>query len=577
MPIAKAQPARHAAPRAFARESVEGRFGPLRAVHGPCAVAIFLAVAVTAGTAQHAHAQAQFYVNTTEDPPSANEHCLPGQACPLRGAIEKAESLPGGAIITACFDATIVENAKPCPPGRQPLSAEDPGLDLETGKWVMRFDADSPPFVFSAGGTQVDFRTGIDGWSSPADNHFVVDGTGGRRQFAFRMESDGNMLAGFDLAGEFEDSAVLLQGDLFQNQVSNNQIGPGLSFRSITNGNGVKIRSEQSLANRIVGNWCGLAGDGTTLSDVAEDCIYILEKAKSNVVGGEAPEDRNIFAASRLGVGVKIEGEGTDDNAVVNNWLGLDVTGAGREAMKSGVLVVNGAERTRIESNVIGGVSEAGIAIFSRVSETQILRNRIGIAPEGDACRTVRTYGITLNDGPSNSLLQRNVIRCGRGGGILLQGGSTKNNRMSENLISENDGEPIDFSRKPNDDLDPPRLTAATRTQLRGAGCAGCRIEVFSDPAGEAAVFEGAMTSNAGDGSFVFDLPSGFTFDTVSATQTQNLNTSALSRFASISGGGSTPVPGTPTPAPTAGATPTGLLFNSRIFTPAVFRTHPLR
>ena len=530
-----------------------------------------------AAATQSARAQAQFYVNTTEDPPSAAEHCLPGSPCPLRGAIEKAESLPGGAIITACFDSGVVPEARPCPPGRQPLSSEDPGFDAESGKWVMRFDPDAPPFVLSAGGTQVDFRSAIEGWSGPGDNRLVVDGTGGRRQFAFRMESSGNLLAGFDLSGEFDDSAVLLQGDFFGNQVSNNQIGPGLAFRAITNGNGVKIRSEQSLSNRVVGNWCGLAGDGETLQDVAEDCIYILEGAKSNVVGGESVEERNILSASRLGVGVKIEGGGTDDNSVVGNWVGLDATGEGREALTSGILVVNGAARTRIAGNVVGSSTGAAVALFARVNDTVIEDNRLGAAPEGDGCRANRTYGLALNDGPSGSTIRRNVVRCNRGGGILLQGSGSKDNLLSENRISENDGDPIDFSRNPNGGVRAPRLTRATRTRLTGAGCAGCRIEIFSDPAGEAAVFEGSMTANAQDGSFVFEHPEGFTFDTVTATQTDGRNTSVLSPFATISGGGSTPIPGTATPSPTPGPSPTGLLFNDRIYLPQALDTASLR
>jgi hypothetical protein len=539
--------------------------------------AALVALIMQAAATPVALAQAQFYVNTTEDPPSANEHCLPGSPCPLRGAIEKAESLPGGAIITACFDPAVVENARPCPPGRQPLTADDPGFDAETGKWAMRFAPEAPPFVFSAGGTQIDFRGAIEGWASPADNRFVVDGTGGRRQFAFRMESSGNMLAGFDLSGEFDDSAVLLQGDFFGGQVSNNQIGPGLAFRAIANGNGVKVRSDQSLSNRIIGNWCGLAADGTTLQDVAEDCIYILEGARSNTVGGETEADRNILSASRLGVGVKIEGDGTDDNAVLGNWIGLDATGEGREALTSGVLVVNGASRTRIAGNVIGSSTGAGIALFARVLETVIEDNRLGAAPEGDGCRSNRTYGLTLNDGPSSSTIRRNLVRCNRGGGILLQGAGSRDNVLSENLITENDGDPIDFSRGPNGDLAAPRLTRATRNSLTGAGCAGCRIEIFSDPAGEAAVFEGVVTANAADGSFVFEHAAGFEFDTVTATQTEGLNTSALSRFTSISGGGSTPVPGTPTPAPTAGPSPTGLLFSASVYMPLALDTASLR
>lgn len=514
-----------------------------------------------------AQAQARLYVNTTEDLPSSREHCLPGKPCPFRGAVEKAESLSGGAVITACYDPELVPNAAPCAgPGAQPLTAEDEAYDPETGQWTIRLLRDSLPFDLTEGGTKIDFRLGFAPYAGPQDNRIVFDATGANKQFAFKLESRDNQIAGIEVRGDFRDAAILLNDNLFGDGAANNVIGPGNVFAGITEGNAVKIKDPKSVNNRVVGNWCGVRGDGTEVSLVSEDCIFIGPDSSGNVVGGPGEEDRNVFAATQLGVGVKVQGPNTRETVIQNNWFGLDAKGMPSEGLESGVLVIQTAFRTRIVGNVVAGSRGDGIAVFEVSPETLIEANHVGVAGDLERCAGNGSYGIALQFGPVSSRLAGNVLRCNDSGGILLAGRGTHDNRITQNRIAENGGEGIHLIQGANGDVAAPRIDDFGAGFVAGTSCPGCLIEVFSDPSGDMIQYEGMTTADATTGTWRYEAEGGFSFRTVSATATDGRNTSPASIYVTISDAG-TPTPGRPTPTPTPRGTGP-VLFEGVVYLP---------
>jgi CSLREA domain-containing protein len=535
----------------------------LRRMRIPSAMAC-VAVLAAIADARPVAAQAQLFVNTTADLPVSSDQCLPGKVCTLRAAIEKAESVSSGAIITACFDPTVVPNAKKCQLGFQPLLADDPGFDAVLGKWRITLASGSQNFVMSKGGTRIEFGRFIDGYAGPADNRMQVASADGNQQVAFRIESNGNVLSALDFTGTYQDSALLLKASLAGDGSANNVLGPGLTFAGLSSGNGIRISDPSSVNNRIIGSWCGMRGDGE-IDPVAEDCFVLDKGTSGNTIGGASAADRNIFAASALGVGVKIEGPGSADNAVVGNWIGLDRTGVAKGDLPGGVLVVHGAVRTRVVGNVIAGVDSDAIGVFEESLETVIEDNLLGFDATGTKCIALKGAGVSLNFGPKQTVVRHNRVRCTRGGGITISGAGSTNNRISENSIGETNQKPIVFSQGAQGRIAKPVVTDAGPNFIAGRACGGCTIEVFSDPAGEAQHFEGRTVADAADATFRFELPTSFRFHTISVTATNGQITSELSNFRSVQ------IQPTRTPAgpsPTPGPTPSDTLFESMLYLP---------
>lgn len=520
-----------------------------------------LALGVAAAHSQRpVRAQTVIYLNDTDDPTSSDGDCdKPSDRCTLRGAVARASQLSGGLIIRACFDATLVPGAEPCPTGIRPLGARARGFNPATGKWTIRLTKDRE-ILLAQGGTFIDFRIGFP-WQGPEDNRMIIESSSASMESAFRIGSQRNVLAGFELRGPFKEAAIYVPGGVLGDPARLNQFGPGLIFAGMPEGAGIKFTSELASANTVVGSWCGITGDGTVVDPVFEDCIQLDQGARNNSIGDLDPSNRNVFAASINGGGVIIEGPDAADNAVQGNWFGMLANGKDTPTtkLKTGIQLILGPQRTKLQRNVISGNGTAGIYLSDEANGTEIDDNLIGTDPTGLRCVPNRGYGIHLQGGPINTKIRRNTIRCNSSGGILMAGASTRDNLASQNSISANKASnAISVIQGANRGIQAPKITVAQRTQVAGTSCALCTIEVFSDPNNEAETYEGSVVAD-GDGNWVFDKPEGIKGPLVTATATDGDNTSSTSAFKTVSGGApTTPAsatpeepPATPSPAPT--------------------------
>lgn len=503
-------------------------------------------------SSQPAEAQPrQVFVNTTEDLPVEQQHCLPQQICTLRAAIEKVQQGSGG-VVRACYAAAEVPNGKPCRGSAKPLTKSDPGYDANTGKWVFEFTNDIA-YTFSSGAAQIDFTLDIEGWAGPEDNKIVISDGDQEMEHALIIESSHNVLKGFEITGSFGGSAITVRKGLGEGGATENQLGPGLVFAGIRPGIGVRISHRDVHGNRFVGNWCGVTGDGTERASNQEDCVQLVDGTGRNVIGGPNPEDRNIFAASSLGVGVSVEGGTTIENTIQGNWFGLDARG-NKLSNTAGITIKDGAIATRILGNVISGNAQSGITIFDASNQTEIRGNTIGESPDRSTCIGNGNYGISLSGRPSNSLITENRVACNASGGVIINGAGTKGNRVTQNSITNNDGDAIRVGQGANGGIRLPTINNTTATRVSGNSCPACLVEVYSDPGDEADAYEGSVKADAATGLFIFDKPQGFqhVFVKVTGTDPSN-NTSGLSQKRSV------PLGRTPTasPSPTNPPTPT--------------------
>lgn len=487
-----------------------------------------------------------FYVNTTIDIPYESSHCLPRQICPFRSALETAQAF--GAGVRICF-------GDDCPPYALPLSEEDPGYDPATGRWTVTFDESFQPIVIDGIDMDVDLTTNIEGYSGPQDNVLVLVNPNTYNHM-FMIEGTGLKLAGFEIRGTFEDSALVLRRG-----ASDNRIGPGLALADFPQGNGIRLLDAGTTRNKIVGIWCGITIDDNgdpVAAGLREDCVHIARGANGNTIGGPEPEDRNVLSASELGFGVALHDPATRDNVIQGNYIGTDPTGTSAMGNESGVAIFNEATGTQILGNVISGNRNHGLFLHNASTEfgrstTLIEDNVIGANASGDGPVSNGGFGISVQGLSKLTMVRHNQIQYNGTGGIVICGDNARDNTVTENSITDNNGLAIQVCEGSNEGVRPPVLTDCSSAWVEGTACPGCRVEVFSDPANEAAVFEGAVTVGA-DGYFEFRKPSGFTYDNVTATTTEDKDTSGLSNVCVLGGYPTltpTPKPGD-TPVPTS-------------------------
>jgi hypothetical protein len=224
-----------------------------------------------------------------------------------------------------------------------------------------------------------------------------------------------------------------LDGVLVDMGASNNTIGAASTDGAAANlisGNaqsGILIRDAGTTSNIVLGNRIGLAASGTaTLPNLGDG---VLLNASGNIVGGTTQGAGNIISGN-LGSGVHITNSlppfdrtSADDNQILGNWIGVDVTGvsSGVGNAQSGV-EIDDASGTTIggvasaagtgPGNVISGNLQAGIHLTGASTATLIEGNIVGLNSNGSASRGNLLPGILL-DGVSGNSVGANLAGAG--------------------------------------------------------------------------------------------------------------------------------------------------------------------
>ena len=267
----------------------------------------------------------------------------------------------------------------------------------------------------------------------------------------------------------------------------------GLSVYGFT-GSGIRVIADAAQNNQIEGNFLGVDPSGASgpvgLVGISLTALTgDATGATGNTVGGAAPSQRNLISANQIGLSIVF----SQNNTVEGNYIGTDTSGAGALP------------------NTLQGVRFSNLALGNTITG--------------------------------------NIIAFNNSFGVEVDGASAVNNTITGNSIHSNGSFGIVLFSGGNADLAPPVVTAAGSAS--GTACANCKVEVFSDDAGQGRIFEGSTDANgSGDWSFAGAVSG----PNVTATATDaSGNTSPFSEPFPLSGGG-TP---TPTPSPTAGPTST--------------------
>lgn len=194
--------------------------------------------------------------------------------------------------------------------------------------------------------------------------------------------------------------------------------------------------------NTISGCWLGFDVAGTIGN--RDSGIYILN-SPNNQIGGLTAAERNIISGNG-NQGILIEGNLSQGNQILGNWIGLDSTGTHERHNSNYGIEINNAPGniigglTPFARNVISGNGLAQVWILgSESTHNQIFGNYIGTRSDGSALfpKPSNAHGILIDAAPETQV-GGTIAGSGNLIGNNQYGISIKNPSAQKNLIQGN-------------------------------------------------------------------------------------------------------------------------------------------
>jgi hypothetical protein len=176
--------------------------------------------------------------------------------------------------------------------------------------------------------------------------------------------------------------------------------------------------------------------------------ILIEAGASNNTIGGTGKGEGNVIGWNNRN-GITIWGDGTDNNRIIGNHIGIDAEGRTHLSnQENGIYISDQADGTVIggvfqeEGNIISGNATQGILI-TNADNTLIRGNIIGLDIRERANIGNNAYGISIENGVGGVIggeeeIYRNII-SGNGGGIEVFGPGSFGNVIAGNTIGANE------------------------------------------------------------------------------------------------------------------------------------------
>ena len=499
---------------------------------------------------------------------------------------------------TCTLRAAIVEaNAQS---GANEVDFAIPGSGVQT----IQLGSQLPTVTDTSGPTTIDGYTqpgaspNSSQFASNAQLRIALRGTGSHGIDALRITSPNNVVRGISFYN-FRRSVWLAGGNAKGNRVVGNFVGtdPGGTFgfpgsALDLDGIGVELSAganhnavgEATLAGRNVIS--GNARHGIACYSGASNTVYNnivglsplgdrrLMNVKhgsdwnsvcaNNVIGGTGSLQRNIFSGNGVpnandgAAGVEVShGPGNTGQQIVGNCFGTDITCTSSPSWTFnafwGIHIEDTASNVLIDDNVVVSSRSAAIKLEERNTTGNIVSNNlVGVGPDGRALPN-HAPGIIVTEGATNNRIGPGNIVAHNPVGVRISDPGTDGNTITRNSIFANGGLGIDLDPTgvspndagdgdsgPNQQLNFPVLSSATRTSVRGTACSGCRVEVFvadPDPSGfgEGRTFLAAAVAD-GSGNFTVAISGVSAGQTVTATATDGQgNTSEFAKRISVS------------------------------------------
>lgn len=337
-----------------------------------------------------------------------------------------------------------------------------------TGTFAFEYAPDS---AIQANGVEIN-TTGqynIIGGTTPAERNIIS----GNRVYGCIYYGNcahnnicGNYI-GTDVSGEMaipNATGICVDGSSHLNIMENNVLSGNRSY-------GLFIVTRGTDGNIFRGNLVGTNALGTSAlpNDVG---LMLAADAKDNLIGGETDTDRNLFSGNRY-AGIEVTDAGTEQNRIVGNYIGTDISGNQSLPNGNGIIVSALVKHLDIHRNVISGNTGYGVVLTDGADSNVLCSNHIGAGADSTVALGNGACGLLLAGGASHNRIggdgNGNYIAHNDSLGIVMMGETTHQNTLSQNLLVGNRYGGIFFWDGCNDGIQPPQITSAiydSATQL---------------------------------------------------------------------------------------------------------------
>ncbi len=212
---------------------------------------------------------------------------------------------------------------------------------------------------------------------------------------------------------------------------------------------GIAVLNEDATGNTVVGNLIGTDGTGRQPLGNFETGVLIW-KAPGNRIGGPTEAERNIVSGNHL-FGIRIASAAAVGNAVQGNFIGTDVTGQQALPNRDSGIQIASAPGNTIggamagAGNLISGNANHGVVLSGNgVAANAVLGNYVGVDVTGHAPLGNANAGIRVAGGAHHNLIgdsaagAGNVISANGADGIVVADSPTTGNVIAGNFIGTN-------------------------------------------------------------------------------------------------------------------------------------------
>lgn len=404
----------------------------------------------------------------------------------------------------------------------------------------------------------------IIGSAAPADRNIISGNSHiGLRLLQSSYNIVKNNYVGTDRTGTFalhNYDGISLEGYTQYNILG----GLTAAERNLVSGNvayGIPLIGLDTRYNEIKGNYIGTNADGSAAIPNTYGILFD-DGSRFNKVGGYEQGAANLISGNS-GYGVFIYNLGTMYNEVIGNLIGTDKTGTAAVPNSNGIVCDGAAKYHFIDSNVISGNVQQGIAIHVAGTDGhKITRNKIGVDVTGVTALPNTEDGIRIAEGCRSNVIgvapdSGNIIAWNGGNGINIMTGADMYNKISGNSTYKNTGLGIelyfpgpnpndagDMDTGPNMGMNYPVIQNVTYNSLTGVTTVSGNLDTYlpqnavvdlflsddySNGYGQGQVYLTSVSPQA-DGNFTVIFNHPLTLTKLCATATDSLgNTSEFS------------------------------------------------
>ncbi len=325
------------------------------------------------------------------------------------------------------------------------------GVDA-TGSSALGNAWGSSPYGAFYAGVLVDYPAGPNTIGTPGAGNVISGNRGWGVEFTSAHNVVAANLIGTDATGTARiGNAVGVEVD-GQHAEYNTIGGTTAGARNVISGNSEAVQLFKSFFTTISGNYIGTDATGTVALGNSEGVHIAI--SGGNTIGGTAEGARNVISGNSGDAVYMVNGwgNGVDENRVVGNYIGTDVSGSVGMGNGGGVHIVAelyGNEYAAVCCNTIGGnvisgntgwavlfddsipsqPAYAGDFAYNSVSGNYIGTNAAGDAalPNGGGVKFVEGWYFYDNS------IGGNVISGNTGWGVLLNANTTFDNAWDPN------------------------------------------------------------------------------------------------------------------------------------------------